>query len=210
MAHHARPRPHPKPRPPRQAPRLQVQPAQDNQPTVDYSGDPVLAMIRAQQQQNIAAAESANLAARQQALISYGYSPELSGLYPDQNTQNAAQQNSFSTLNDLKRNHEQRQKGLNEDLNKANLFYSSTRGQELQKEGTQYLGEQSDAAGKLRDYLSSLNENLLGAKQGSEDAISQGEQDAYLRNLQNSLQYGGLPPAKHRGARYYARRARHR
>lgn len=163
---------------------------------IDYSADPILQQIRALTARNDASAQAGNLAARKQALESYGYDPALKGLYGDPGTQGTAQQNPFSTLAILARAHTQRQTDLNQNYNKANLFYSSARGQALQNEGTQYLGEQAGAAQKLQDFLTGLASSLAAEQQGSQQQIVQAEEDAYNRALQNSLKYGGVAATK--------------
>ena len=164
-----------------------------------WASDPILMQIQALAQQNTAAAEAGALAARQQALISFGYDQSLdsSGAYGDQNTADAAKQNPFSTLQNLKRVHDARQNQLNENLNKQNLFYSSTRGKELGNEATQYLGEQYNANQALQSNLGNIANNLLTAKQSAAGQVEQGQQDAYTRYLQNSLQnVGGVPAVR--------------
>ena len=160
-----------------------------------WASDPILMQIQAINTQNQAAAEASATTARQQALIAYGYDPTLDqqGLY-DSTSRGGAQANSFSTLQNLKRQHDQRQTALNENLNKQNLFFSSTRGVDLGNEGTQYLGEQAAANQKLQGDLGGIAANLLSAKQGAQGNVTQGETDAYGRYLQNALaNVGGTP-----------------
>jgi hypothetical protein len=161
-------------------------------PSVDFSGDPILAQIQALALQNNAAAEASATAQRQKALIAFGYDPALQSLYGDQNTSSAAQQNPFSTLANLGRQHTQRQTALNQNLNQHNLFYSSYRGQQLQNEGTQYLGEQAAAQQALQGQLDAIQNNLLSERQNSQQQVSQAYQDAYSRALQTALANGGV------------------
>jgi len=155
-----------------------------------WESDPVLQQIKSMQQANMAAAEAQAMAARQQALINFGYSSQLGSLYGDAGTQGAAQANPFSVLKQLDERHKLRQKGLNEALNRSNLFYSSTRGEQLGQEGQQFLGEQYQAGQKLQSLLGQINQGKLGAQQSGQAAITQGTEDAYTRWLNQQLQYG--------------------
>jgi hypothetical protein len=158
-----------------------------------WASDPILQQIQALGQQNQASAEAGALAQRQQALIAFGYDPTLGGEYGDANTQAAAQQNPFSVLKNLQRQHEQRQTSLNENLNKANLWFSGYRGTQLQNEGTQYLSEQASANQALQGSLGGIAANLLAARQSGQQQVQQGEQDAYTRYLQQQLATAGAP-----------------
>src|SRR6266542_2980900 len=163
---------------------------QQEQPGAAWESDPVLQQIKALQQGNVASAEASALAARQQALINFGYSPELDPLYGDTGTAGSAKTNPFSVLAQLQHSHELRQKNLNENLNKANLFYSGYRGTQLGEEGRSYLGEQAGARSALESQLGGISEGLLGARQTAQEATTGGEQDAYNRWLNQQLQYG--------------------
>lgn len=155
-----------------------------------WESDPVLQQIKGLQAANIATADAQALAARQKALINFGYSSELGNLYGDQGTQGAAQANPYSVLKELENSHNLRQKNLNEGLNRSNLWYSSTRGAKLGEESKQYLGEQYDAGQKLQGYLGELENAKLGAHQNADAANAQASQDAYSRWLNQQLQYG--------------------
>jgi hypothetical protein len=146
-----------------------------------------LARIRAINAQNIAQAEAAALAQRKRAEIGYGYDPNLT--YEDPATAEAAKQNAFSTLYNLLLNHTDRAHGLDENLNKANLFYSGTRATEVGREGRQYLGEQSQQQGVLQNLMDTIAQGVLQTKLGAQQQEIQGESDAYNRALQFALQY---------------------
>lgn len=169
----------------------------------DYSSDPILQQIRALAIRNDATAESQAADARRQELLNYGYVPGLD--YGDQATATAAQQSPFSVLAQLQRSHDQRTRSIDENTNRANLYYSSYRGQQLGNEGTNYLGDQANASQHLQGVLAQIAGNLASAKQTSQERIMQAEQDAYQRALSNALKYGyGTPTRarpKHRGKR---------
>jgi hypothetical protein len=155
-----------------------------------WQSDPVLQQITQLQQANLATAEAHALAARKEALINYGYDENLQSLYGDQGTQGSAQANPFSVLAQLAHTHEQRQTNLNQALNKANLYYSSYRGQQLGQEGQQYLGERAAAAQGLRSTLGGLSDAEVAAQQNAQNAIAAATQDAYQRYLDQQLKYG--------------------
>jgi len=155
-----------------------------------WADDPILAQFRALKIQNESAAEAGAQAARTQALIRFGYSPELAGLYGDEATAGAARANPFSILANLAHQHEARARGLDENLNKRNLFYSGYRGTQIGEEGRQYLGEQAGAQGGLQELLGGIGESLLRRKSELQQGLVGNEQDAYQRWLENALKYG--------------------
>lgn len=157
---------------------------------VPWESDPVLQQIRSLQAANIASADAQAQASRQQALINFGYSNALDGLYGDQGTKGSAQSNPFSVLAQLLHGHELQQRGLNDSYNKANLFYSSARAAGLGEEGQHYLGQQQEAADRLRGGLNDLENARLAAHSQANDAITQGMTDAQQRYLDQQIQYG--------------------
>lgn len=159
--------------------------------SMDYSSDPMLQRARALAQQNIASAQAAELAQRQAALIDYGFDPNFASLYGDQNAAGAAKGNTMSVLARLARQHEDRARNLDENLNKSNLYYSGYRGTQIAREGQDYLGEQYTAAQQLRALLSGYSGQLAGVRSNENERVYNAEQDAYQRALDFALQYGG-------------------
>jgi hypothetical protein len=155
----------------------------------DFSGDPILARIRALNAQNISQAEASALAQRKRAEIGYGYDPALQ--YEDTATQEAARQNPFSALAQLLFNHGQRAGGLDESLNKSNLFYSGERAKQVGLEGRQYTLEQTNQQGQFQNTMDAIAQAVLQAKMQAQQQEIQGESDAYGRSINNALQYGG-------------------
>jgi hypothetical protein len=155
----------------------------------DFSGDPILARIRALNAQNISQAEASALAQRKRAEIGYGYDPALQ--YEDSSTQEAAKQNPFSALAQLLFGHTQRAGNLDESLNKANLFYSGERGKQVGLEGRQYTLEQTNAQGNYQNTMDAIAQAVLQAKMQAQQQEVQAESDAYGRSINNALQYGG-------------------
>jgi hypothetical protein len=155
----------------------------------DFSGDPILARIRALNAQNISQAEASALAQRKRAEIGYGYDPALQ--YEDASTQEAARQNPFSALAQLLFGHTQRAGNLDESLNKSNLFYSGERAKQTGLEGRQYTLEQTNAQGNYQNTMDAIAQAVLQAKMQAQQQEVQAESDAYGRSINNALQYGG-------------------
>jgi hypothetical protein len=155
----------------------------------DFSGDPILARIRALNVQNISQAEASALAQRKRAEIGYGYDPALQ--YEDTATQEAARQNPFSALAQLLFNHGQRAGGLDESLNKSNLFYSGERAKQVGFEGRQNTLEQTNKQRQIQNTMDAIAQAVLQAKMQAQQQEIQGESDAYGRSINNALQYGG-------------------
>lgn len=168
--------------------------AQKTPVSSSFEEDPILAKIRALATTNIGNAESGALAARQQELIGYGYDPTMQDQYTDPSNAAAAQQNPFSILSQLARQHTSRAHNLDEQLNQGNLFYSGTRGTELGNEARTYLGEQAGANATVRSHLGAIATSLLAARHAEEERVLQAEGDAYQRYLQFHEQYG-IPAA---------------
>ena len=153
-----------------------------------FEDDPILARTRALNQKLIENARSNALAARKQEQIRYGYDPNIS--YEDAATQEAARQNAFSTLAQLLYGHNDRALQLDEDLNKANLFYSGTRAKEIGKEGRQYTLEQTQANQGYQQRLNDIAQMVLQAQQEAQERELAAEEAAYERALSSGL--GGL------------------
>jgi hypothetical protein len=170
-------------------------PAQAGAGTTDstqppWQSDPILQQIQNLATANNASADAAALAARQQALINFGYSPELQPLYGDAGTAGAAKANPYSILAQLQHGHELRQTNLNESLNKANLFYSGYRGKQLGEEGRQFGAENYGAGQTLQGILTGISGTQTAAHQGNAASVVAGQQNAYSGWLNNQLQYG--------------------
>jgi hypothetical protein len=163
-------------------------------PIVDYSNDPNLLKIRALSQANIAGAQAAETGLRSQAVEQYGYDPSQADLYGDPLVAGAAQANPNSTLNQLARVHAQRPPNVNESMNKAHLFYGTARGTELGNEATTYVGEQQDAASKLRGLLAGYATDTLNTTQTNEGNVTTAEQQAYQDALDWALKYPTITP----------------
>lgn len=166
------------------------------QPQAPWASDPILVQAQAAWNRRMANAESSALGERQRLLVEYG-SPELARSLLGQGGESyasAAEQNPFSVLANLRRGYQQNEQGLNEGLNQRNLFYSSTRGDELGRLATGYQGQQAEAAGGVQSALDAISQNLLSGRESAEDALLSAQQEAYQRWLAELLASGGLPP----------------
>lgn len=150
--------------------------------------DPVLAQIKALNARQLAAARASAGAARKQEQIGYGYDQNLS--YEDDATKEAARQNAFSTLAQLLFNHGERAHGLDEALNKSNLFYSGERGRQIGLEGRQYTLEQSTAGQQHQQRMDAIAQMVLNAELQAQEREIQGSNEAYNRQLQFALANG--------------------
>lgn len=160
---------------------------------ISMTGDPILARVIAfNEQQNANAAANA-LTQKKVALTQYGYDENAPGLYPDQNTADAAKQNPFSTLANLLYGHNQSTRGIDETTNNANLFYSGERVRELGQESHDYLGNRSAASSALARVLAAADQGVLDAKASGDLREIDAAQQAYQRALDFALKYGTDP-----------------
>lgn len=150
----------------------------------DFATDPALQMVMAQQQLAITQAQSTALAQEKAALIAYG-DPNLAlAITGDKLTAEAAAGNTGSTLATLAANNQQTVRGINENENKANLWYSSDRGYQLGLQQQAYLQNQASAASGVQSSIGGIQNNLLAAEQAAWNAEAQAQEDAYQRALQ--------------------------
>jgi hypothetical protein len=147
----------------------------------DLNTDPILQQIHAASARSVADAQATELAGRKQALTDFGYDPGLSGLYPDESTQQAARANPFSVLANLLYQHQQAGHALDEGYNKQNLFYSSTRAEGLADEQRNYQQQRASGISGLQNQLTGLADAVLAAKNGAAATDAQGLSDAFAR-----------------------------
>jgi hypothetical protein len=172
-----------------------VQPHQSSM--VDLSMDPILQQIHAANLANVQGAQAGELAGRKQALIDYGDEPGMESLFPDESTRSAAHGNAFSALANLLYEHQQQGRGIDENLNHQNLFYSSEHNRQNADEEHRYQQGRSGASRSLRSALSGLGAALLAAQGGAAMSNAQGASDAYSRYQPPSTiaAPAGAPPA---------------
>jgi hypothetical protein len=165
----------------------------------DLSTDPILMQIQAAGQRRVQDASSQALAASENALIGYGGlqgTDSLKALYAadqsnpiyaallDANTAKAAAANPDSTLKQLANRDLQNIASIDNQRNLQNLYYSSTRANDLSDEATNLRRSENQAATTLAQLLGGQNQNVLLAKQSAEDAYLNGLTGAWDRWLQ--------------------------
>lgn len=158
--------------------------------TFDYSTDPILQQITAQQQMVVAQAQADSLAQQKAALIAYGDPNLAMSVLGDKLTADAAANNPGSALATLAAKNQQDKRGLTETENKSNLLYSSDYGYQQGLLQKAYLGSQANAAADVQGKLGTIGSQLLAAEQTAYDKEVQAQQDAYTRALANPV---GIP-----------------
>lgn len=175
--------PPPSARPPVAKPPPPATPPPGTTTTTSWQDDPILKQIYALSKQSEQDAEDTALSLRKQLLIRHGSKEIASKLLPgDQGTAETAAANQFSTLAQLLHGHDQRVRGLENQLNSANLFYGGERGNQLSLEGRMYIGEQKTADETLATQLSDIAANLLGAHNAAREKRVNAEGDARGRH----------------------------
>ena len=163
---------------------------QPPQYTFDYSTDPILQQITAQQQMVVAQAQADSLAQQKAALISYGDPNLAMSVLGDKLTADAAANNPGSALAQLAAKNQSDKRSLTETENKSNLLYSSDYGYQSGLLQKSYLGSQANAAADVQGKLGTIGTQLLAAEQAAYDKDIQAQQDAYTRALANPV---GIP-----------------
>jgi len=158
--------------------------------TFDASTDPILMQLRAIIDRNAGDVGAWADAGKKQGLIAFGYDPALADLYPDADTAAAAQQNAASTLAQLLEGHHRNEIGIDQSRNLQNLFYSSTRSNDLGDEGKNYLFGRSGAQNALFQLLNNLEQEKLKTQQESESQWVAALQEAYNRWLATQPETG--------------------
>jgi hypothetical protein len=159
----------------------------------DLSTDPVLQQMQAMAQNQRAQAESGALKLRKQLAVDYGDSAY--GNTIDSATGQAAEQNPFSILANLRTQYGRNQGNLEEDLNSHNLFYGGARIKALSDALHDYQGQQAGAAGAEQNALGGIDQNRIAALMQADRDEQSAYTDAYNRQLQLALAGGYPAPA---------------
>lgn len=175
----------------------------------DLSTDPILQQIQAAGVQAVQDARSAAMRNAENALIGYGSTtvpesirsayaadqadPILAAL-TDSATAQAAQANPDSTLMRLQGQNVQNEAHLNQGDNAANLFYSSTRGNDLGNLANTYRSAQNDAAASLGGLLGGQEQNVLGAQAQAQANYLNALEGAWSRWMSMHPPGAGPPP----------------
>jgi hypothetical protein len=171
---------------------------QDPYAAVDYSADPILARIRALNAEDVAAAEAEGAAARKQLLIGFGDPTFAAGVGGDQQTQDAARTNPFSTVAKLTFAHGQQNRSIDEGSNKANLFYSGERVRQLGLEDRNFLEHRTDAQSAVNSALGEIASRIAAAKRAAQERELGGLMGAFdttAQGVENGTTAGPTAPA---------------
>lgn len=164
---------------------------------VDWSNDPIYQQTLALVQSQMSQMQAQAIAAEKQNLIRYG-SPDLVsqvlGKGADQETIDAAKNNSFSTVAELGRWNTRALSGIDSATNRNNLFFSSTRGRDRGLQQEDYVRQQAGTANQLQDALSGIATGLMNAQSGAQTTLLGSAESAYMRALQAALANGGSTP----------------
>lgn len=173
----------------------------------DLQTDPILQQIAAAGTRAVQDARSAAMRNAENALIGYGSTsvpdavrsayagdntdPILAAL-TDANTAQAAAANPDSTLMRLQNQNTNNVANLNQRENLANLYYSSTRGNDLGTLANQYRSAQNDAAASLAGLLGNQEQGVLTTEQQAQANYLNALQGAWDRWM--GLHPPGTPP----------------
>lgn len=157
--------------------------------SVDYSQDPILMQTQAAVQAQIAQAEAGALASEKQNLIRYGDPSLIAKVLgsSDSATEQAAKDNSFSTVAELGRWNQRSLSGIDTTANRNNLFYSSTRGRDRGLQQEDMVRQQTRTGNQLQDVLSGIAQGLLAQKQQGQAQLLGAGENAYMRAIQMAM-----------------------
>ena len=124
----------------------------------DINSDPAVAAAQGLAGKMRAMAQASALAKRKQAAIEYGDPTGVEGI--DDATSKAARENPFSMLKNIEHGYKTGVDDLEEGLNKANLFYSGYRGQQLGEAARGYQDSRYQAANRFKGLNTDISDNL--------------------------------------------------
>lgn len=129
----------------------------------DLNTDPALQQANSLAGLSDQQAQSAATQQEQNLLLGYGDPNLINSLLHDPSAAAAAAANPNSTLNQLKTQHDQGLKTLDDGLNKANLDYSGYRVTQEQQAETDYQNQVAQAAATVNSGLDTINGSLAQA-----------------------------------------------
>lgn len=169
----------------------------------DLSTDPIVQKIKALNTSNYNSAVDSAQAAAKQDIIGSGFNfadmlkddpalagSDIAGALTDEGTNLAAQQNPFSIAAQLRDAHAKANQGIDQGANDANLYYSSTRGNQLADELKGYVGNVSGAQNTLRGQLDALLGGLTGEKQTESTNLANAIEQARQNAITNAISSG--------------------
>lgn len=151
------------------------------------TSDPVLLKVRklASGQRDDAATSA--LARKKQLAIQTGDAGLAREFGLDDTVAQLAAQNPLSNLAVIRDQARLSERGFNEEANKANLFYSGYRGEQLGELAKALLTAEAQAQARAREGFSGIEAELLGAGSAADQLEMQAEADAYARAVAAGL-----------------------
>lgn len=131
-----------------------------------YFGDPAYEMAKAFGARTRKEAEARALEKRKTAALQFGSAEGLEKLLSKEDyasVSKAASENPFSVIKNLQRGYDKGVSDLEDQLNKANLFYSGYRGQQLKDAATQHQQARYTAGTQFQGLLSDVADQLSAA-----------------------------------------------
>jgi hypothetical protein len=160
-------------------------------PLYDYNTDPILQQVQALSTQQRGDAQSGALSLRKQLAIDYGDTDYARNVLGDEGTAQAAAGNPNSVRAQLLKSYQTGQGTLDENLNKANLFYGGERvkqqGQLTQNYQSQLAGATGNEQGALGNIQSNLTSALSAADARDQAAQAQAAAQAQQAAMQQAL-----------------------
>lgn len=175
-------------------PQALAQPPDTSVPGIayDYNTDPILQQITALSTQQRGDAQSGALSLRKQLAIDYGDTEYAQNVLGDAATAQAASANPNSVRAQLLKSYQTGQGTLDENLNKANLFYGGERikqqGNLTQNYQSQLAGATGNEQGALGNIQSNLTSALSAADARDQAAQAQAAQAAQQAAMQQAMQ----------------------
>lgn len=127
----------------------------------DVNSDPAVAAAQGLAAKIRANAQASALAKRKQAALEYGDPTGVEGV--DEATAKAARENPFSILKNMEHAYGTGRRDLEEGLNKANLFYSGYRGQQLGEAARAYEQNRYQAGTQFKGLMTDIGDQLANA-----------------------------------------------
>lgn len=168
---------------PQPQPRPQATETEEEQALKEIESDPMLIKARALAGSRRGEAQAGARSARQNVVTQFGI-PELAEkLGFGEDIAKVARENPLSVLAGIRREGERTRTGLEEDLNRANLFFGGHRGLRLGELAQQVLGQEAQARAQAQDRFNEIAGNLLGAERELTDFELDAEAEAFGRAL---------------------------
>lgn len=164
---------------------------------IDYSGDPWLQRFLAGFTTGNQEDEATALSDQKALLLGFGskeLAQKLLGNDPFVNTISDDPKSSFSVLANMRRAYDQTQAQMNDQYNKANLWFGGKRGQALGDLATSYMGDVNEATQTIMGRFNEIRDRLVAAKRNRTAERERQEFAAWERARDEALASGAAPP----------------